>query len=71
MNFPSNRVMNPGEMQLWPPEGAWWAQRMKGPLRLTAGFSAAQLVPSADTTQTIKTRGAQACIVALEDPQPG
>lgn len=71
MNFPSNRVMNPGEMQLWPPEGASWAQRMKGALRLTAGFSAAQLVPSANTAQTIKTRGAQARVVAPEDPQPG
>lgn len=71
MNFPSNRVLNPGEMQLWLPESAWWAQRMKGEFRLTAGFSAAQLVPSADTTQTINTRGAQARTVALEDPQPG
>lgn len=71
MNFPSNRVLNPGEMQLWLPEGAWWAQRMKGEFRLTAGFSAAQLVPSADTTQTITTRGAQTRTVALEDPQPG
>lgn len=31
MTFPLNRVLNPGEMQLWPPEGACWAQRMQGP----------------------------------------
>lgn len=42
-----------------------------GALRLTADFSAAQLVPSANTAQTIKTKGAQARVIAPEDPQPG